>query len=49
LNRIQELDGSCQYGLEELGPWDEFEWGMDKRQAVGLRWVLGDGGDMLDT
>lgn len=38
-----------QYGLEELGPWDDFEWRMINGKLSALRWVLGDDWDMLDT
>lgn len=39
----------AQYDPGELGPWDDFEWGMINGKLSALRWVLGDEWDILDT
>ena len=38
-----------RFGEKNLGPWDDFEWGMISGKLSALRWVLGDDWDMLDT
>ena len=39
----------AEYGKGNLGPYDDFEWGMINGKLSALRWVLGLELDMLDT
>lgn len=38
-----------QLGPDNIGPWDDFEWGMLNGKLSAVRWVMGDEWDMLDT
>ncbi len=38
-----------RHGKGELGPWDDFEWGMINGKLSALRWVLGEDWDELYT
>tara|TARA_Y100000815_G_C13296781_1_gene482993 strand:+ start:1342 stop:1488 length:147 start_codon:yes stop_codon:yes gene_type:complete len=38
-----------ELGEGELGPWDDFEWGMINGKLSAIRWVLGEDWGVLDT
>ena len=38
-----------EVGLDNPGPWNDFEWGMINGKLSAIRWILGDDWDMLDT
>ena len=38
-----------RFGVDNLGPYTDFEWGMINGKLSALRWILGFDWDMLDT
>jgi len=38
-----------EVGIDNLGPWSDFEWGMLNGKLSALRWVTGSEWDFLDT
>jgi hypothetical protein len=38
-----------KHGIENLGPYSDFDWGMINGKLSAIRWTLGDDWDQLDT
>lgn len=38
-----------KYGKKNLGPYDDFDWGMINGKLSAIRWMLGEDWDQLDT
>ena len=38
-----------EFGLENIGPYEDFEWGMLNGKLSAVRWMLGEEWDTLDT
>ena len=38
-----------RYGAENVGPWDDWDWGYVNGKLATLRWILGMDWDFLDT
>jgi S-methylmethionine-dependent homocysteine/selenocysteine methylase len=47
--RAAREEVEAKYGKGNLGPYDEFSWGMISGKLSALRWVLGEEWDVLDT
>ena len=47
INRATEIEN--KYGVENLGPFDDFEWGMINGKLSALRWATSSKMDFLDT
>ena len=55
VERLRQVAGpgrarvEATYGIDNLSPYDKFEWGMINGKLSALRWVLGSEWDFLDT
>ncbi len=49
LRRAIQAAKQVKQKYDDVGPWDDFEWGMINGKLSALRWILGDEWDMLDT
>ncbi len=38
-----------QYGIENLGPWSDFDWGYMQGKLSALSWVMGSEWDFIDA
>lgn len=47
LEKAKEVED--KYGVDNLGPYDDFDWGMLNGKLSALRWLIGFDWDMLDT
>jgi len=47
LEKAKELE--AKYGIENLGPYSKFDWGMINGKLSAINWVLGMDWDVLDT
>lgn len=39
----------ARYGADEVGPWDDWDWGYVNGKLAAVRWMLGNEWDFLDT